>query len=157
MNRLNQKVYGQIEAWQQPPLERRYPYVYLDGLYLKRSWGGSYENVSILVAMAVNEDGEREVIGASERLREDKESWQNFLISLKERGLSGTQLLIGDKCLGLLEAVHTVYSKPRYQRCIVHFTRNVLSVVLRRKMKLIAAMLRAIRAQEDRQAARSKI
>lgn len=156
VSRLNQKVYTQIDVWRQRPLELSYPYVYLDGIYLKRSWGGSYENVAILVAMAVNENGEREVIGACEGLREDKESWLGFLRELKERGLRGTQLFIGDKCLGLLEAINTVYPTSSYQRCTVHFYRNVMSVVPRSKMKLVAAMLKAIHAQEDRQAARAK-
>ena len=156
VSRLNQKVYVQIEAWRQRPLELSYPYVYLDGIYLKRSWGGSYENVAILVAMAVNEEGEREVLGACEGMKEDKESWLNFLRDLKARGLRGTQLFIGDKNLGLLEAVHTVYPTARYQRCTVHFYRNVMSVVPRSKVKLVAAMLKAIHAQEDREAARAK-
>ena len=102
-----------------------YPYVYLDGIYLKRNWGGSYENVAVLVAMAVNSDGQREVIGAAEGMKEDKESWLNFLVGLKSRGLTGTQLFIGDKCLGLLEAVNTVYPDAKYQRLslihICHF------------------------------------
>jgi transposase-like protein len=156
VSRLNQKVYVQIEAWRQRPLELSYPYVYLDGIYLKRSWGGSYENVAILVAMAVNEEGEREVLGACEGMKEDTESWLNFLRDLKARGLRGTQLFIGDKNLGLLEAVHTVYPTARYQRCTVHFYRNVMSVVPRSKVKLVAAMLKAIHAQEDREAARAK-
>ena len=156
VSRLNQKVYTQIDEWRKRPLELAYPYVYLDGIYLKRSWGGSYENVAILVAMAVNEEGEREVIGAAEGLREDKESWLGFLRDLKTRGLQGTQLFIGDKCLGLLEAVNTTFPQAKYQRCTVHFYRNVMSVVPRGKMKLVAAMLKAIHAQEDRQAARAK-
>jgi len=156
VSRLNQKVYTQIDEWRKRPLELAYPYVYLDGIYLKRSWGGSYENVAILVAMAVNEEGEREVIGAAEGLREDKESWLGFLRDLTTRGLRGTQLFIGDKCLGLLEAVNTIFPQAKYQRCTVHFYRNVMSVVPRGKMKLVAAMLKAIHAQEDRQAARAK-
>ncbi len=156
VSRLNQKVYTQIDEWRKRPLELAYPYVYLDGIYLKRSWGGSYEHVAILVAMAVNEEGEREVIGAAEGLREDKESWLGFLRDLTTRGLRGTQLFIGDKCLGLLEAVNTIFPQAKYQRCTVHFYRNVMSVVPRGKMKLVAAMLKAIHAQEDRQAARAK-
>ncbi len=156
VSRLNQKVYSQIDEWRQRPLVMNYPYVYLDGIYLKRNFAGNFENVAILIAMAVNEEGEREVIGACEGLREDKESWMNFLRDLRERGLRGTQLFIGDKCLGLLEAVHTTYPDARYQRCSVHFTRNVLTVVPRGQMKLVAAMLRAIHAQEDRQAAIAK-
>lgn len=156
ISKLNQKVYVKIEEWRSRPLLMAYPYVYLDGIYLKRCWGGSYENVAILVAMAVNADGQREVIGAAEGMREDKESWLNFLVSMKERGLHGTRLFIGDKCLGLREAIHTVYPDARYQRCTVHFYRNVFSVVPKSKSKTVAAMLKAIHAQEDKKAAREK-
>jgi putative transposase len=156
ISKLNQKVYGKIEEWRQRQLLLDYPYVYLDGIYLKRNWGGSYENVSILVAMAVNEEGQREVIGAAEGMKEDQESWLNFLKSLKERGLRGVRLFIGDKCLGLLGAINTVFPQAQYQRCTVHFYRNVFSVVPRGKVKDVAAMLKAIHAQEDRLAALEK-
>lgn len=156
VSQLNKKVYGHIDTWRNRPLQGKYPYVYLDGIYLKRNWGGEYENVAILIAMAVNEDGYREVIGASEGMKEDKASWREFIKSLKERGLSGTQLFIGDKCLGLLEAVHEVFPDAKYQRCNVHFYRNVFSVTPRSKMKEVAAMLKAIHAQEDKAAAKEK-
>jgi len=156
VSKLNQKVYGHIDTWRNRSLQRKYPYVYLDGIYLKRNWGGEYENVAILIAMAVNEDGFREVIGASEGMKEDKTSWLEFIKSLKERGLSGTQLFIGDKCLGLLEAVNETYPEAKFQRCNVHFYRNVFSVTPRSKMKEVAAMLKAIHAQEDKEAAKEK-
>ena len=157
VSRLNGKVYEQIEAWRQRPLEGSYPYVYLDGIYLKRNWGGTYENVAVLVAMAVNQRGEREVIGAAEGMKEDKESWLSFLRHLKERGLQGTQLFVADKCAGLVESMGEVFPQARYQRCIVHFYRNVLSVVPRKKSREVAAMLKAIHAQEDKAAAMKKI
>ncbi|MRR30543.1 IS256 family transposase, partial [bacterium] len=156
VSELNKKVYVHIEEWRNRPLQLKYPYVYLDGIYLKRNWGGEYENVSVLVAMAVNEDGYREVIGAAEGMKEDKASWLMFLKSLKERGLDGAQLFVGDKCLGLLEAVNTVFPDAKYQRCTVHFYRNVFSVTPRTKVKLVAAMLKAIHAQEDLKSAKAK-
>jgi transposase-like protein len=157
MSRLNGKVYEQIEVWRQRELSGSYPYVYLDGIYLKRNWGGEYENVAILIAMAVNQRGEREVIGATEGMKEDKESWLSFLRHLKERGLQGTQLFIADKCSGLIEAMAEVFPQARYQRCVVHFYRNVFSVVPRKKAKEVAAMLKAIHAQEDKGADLKKI
>lgn len=156
VSELNKKVYVRIEEWRQRPLQGKYPYVYLDGIYLKRNWGGEYENVAILVAMAVNQDGFREVIGSAEGMKEDRDSWLNFLKSLKERGLDGTQLFIGDRCLGLLEAVHEVFPAAKFQRCTVHFYRNVFSVTPRSKVKLVAAMLKAIHAQEDKASALEK-
>lgn len=157
ISELNKKAYVHIEEWRNRPLTGgKYPYVYVDGIYLKRNWGGEYENVSILVALGVNEDGYREVIGASEGMKEDKASWQTFFQWLKERGLDGTQLIVGDRCLGMLEAAAEVFPQAKYQRCTVHFYRNVFSVTPRGKMKLVAKMLKAIHAQESKAAARKK-
>jgi len=156
ISKLNKKVYLHIENWRNRPLNGEYPYVYLDGIYLKRNWGGEYENVSILVALAVNNDGYREILGAAEGSKEDKESWLNFLRHLKERGLKGTQLFISDKCLGVVETLGEIFPDARWQRCIVHFYRNIFSVVPTGKVKLVAAMLKAIHAQEDLTSAREK-
>lgn len=157
ISELNKKAYVHIEDWRNRPLQGgKYPYVYVDGIYLKRNWGGEYENVSILVAIAVNEDGYREVIGAQEGMKEDKSSWTEFLKWLKERGLDGVKLIVGDKCLGMLESVAEVFPEAKYQRCAVHFYRNIFSVTPRSKMKLVAKMLKAIHAQESKAAAREK-
>jgi transposase-like protein len=134
----------------------RYPYVYVDGIYLRRNWGGEYEYVAILVAIAVNEDGYREVLGAAEGMKEDKDSWVRFFQWLRERGLNGVKLIVGDKCQGMLEAVGEVFPEAKYQRYVVHFYRNVFSVVPKSKVKLVAKMLKAIHAQESKKAAREK-
>jgi len=156
VSELNKKAYINIEEWRNRPLKWDYPYVYLDGIYLKRNWGGEYENVAILVALAVNEEGCREIIGACEGGKEDKVSWLNFLRHLKKRGLKGTQLFIGDKCLGLVEALGETFPEAKYQRCVVHFYRNMLCVTPNSKSREVAAMLKAIHAQEDKAAAREK-
>lgn len=156
VSNLNKKVYGHIETWRNRPLQDSYPYVYLDGIYLKRNWGGEVANVSVLVALAVDSEGFRDIIGACEGAKEDKESWLNFLRNLKERGLKGTQLFIGDKCLGLVESIAEIFPEAYFQRCVVHFYRNVFSVTPHSKMTEVAAMLKAIHAQEDLQSAREK-
>ena len=157
ISELNKKAYVHIEDWRNRPLQGgKYPYVYVDGIYLRRNWGGKYENVAILVAIAVNEDGYREVLGAAEGMKEDKASWVSFFQWLKGRGLEGVQLVVGDKCLGMLEAVGEVFPEAKYQRCVVHFCRNVFSSVPRTKGKLVAKMLKAIHAQESRTAAQAK-
>jgi len=156
VSELNQKIYGRIEAWRNRPIEGEHPYVYLDGICLKRSWGGEVRNVSVLVAIGVGRDGYREVLGVCEGTKEDKEGWRNFLRHLKQRGLKGARLLVSDKCLGLVEALGEFYPDARWQRCVVHWYRNVLSVVPKAKSKQVAAMLKAIHAQEDREAARKK-
>lgn len=83
-------------------------------------------------------------------------SWTEFFKWLRSRGLSGVQLVIGDKCLGMLESIGEVYPDAKYQRCIVHFYRNMFSVVPRSKMKSVAKMLKAIHSQESKKAAREK-
>ena len=78
ISELNKKAYVHIEDWRNRPLQGGlYPYVYVDGIYLRRNWGGEFENVAILVAIAVNEDGYREVLGAAEGMKEDKASFTN--------------------------------------------------------------------------------
>ena len=153
---LNQKIYTQIEQWRMKSIEGKHPYVYLDGLWLKRSWGGEVKNVSVLVAVGVNEDGYREILGVAEGTKEDKASWRNFLRYLKERGLSGPRLIVSDKCLGLVEALGEFYPEAQWQRCTVHFYRNVWTAVPSGKVKEVSAMLKAIHAQEDIEAAKSK-
>ena len=148
---LNKKAYVHIEGWRNRPLQGgRYPYVYVDGIYLRRNWGGEYENVAILVAIAANEDGFREVLGAIEGMKEDKASWVSFFQWLRGRGLDGVKLIVGDKCMGMLEAVGEVFPDAKYQRCTVHFYRNVFSVVPKFKVKIVAKMLKAIHAQESK-------
>jgi transposase-like protein len=157
ISELNKKAYVNIEKWRNRPLRTtQYPYVYVDGLYLKRNWGGSYENVSVLTAIGVTADGHREVLGAAEGMKEDKSSWLEFFKWLKGRGLSGVRLIVGDKCLGMVEAAMTVYPQAKYQRCIVHFYRNVFSVVPKSKSTITAKMLKAIHAQESKEASLEK-
>ncbi len=156
ISNLNKKAYGNIEAWRSRPLTEEYPYIYVDGIFLKRCWGEEYENVSILVAIGVNADGYREIIGAAEGLKEDLESWKNFFIWLKQRGLKGVKLVIGDRALGMVEAIGQVFGNVKYQRCTVHFYRNVFTAVPNGKVKEVASMLKAIHAQEDKAAALEK-
>ena len=156
VSELNQKIYVHIDAWRNRPIEGEHAYVFLDGIWLKRAWGGEVENVAVLVAIAVDSDGYREILGVCEGTKEDKESWRNFLRHLKERGLRGVRLVISDKCLGLVEALGEFFPEARWQRCMVHWYRNVFTAVPKGKVKVVAAMLKAIHAQEDREAARRK-
>jgi putative transposase len=157
VSELNKKIYEKIEEWRNTPIEGSHAYVYLDGIWMKRSWGGSVKNVSILVAIGVNEEGFREILGVMEGAKEDKESWTRFLRHLKERGLSGVRLVVSDKCLGLVESLADFYPESEWQRCAVHFYRNVWSFVPKSKVGEVTAMLKAIHAQEDREAALIKV
>ena len=98
----------------------------MDGIYLRRNWGGEYENGAILVAIAINEDGFREVLGAAEGMKEDKASWVSFFQWLRGRGLDGVKLI------------------------------KIFSVVPKSKVKIVAKMLKAIHAQESKKASREK-
>jgi len=156
VSKLNQKVYKHIEAWRNRPIEGEFPYVYLDGVVLKRSWAGEVRNVSVLVAIGVGSDGYRRILGVAEGHKEDKSGWGGFLRHLKERGLKGVRLIISDACLGLKESAHDYYPDAEWQRCMVHFYRNVFSHVPNAKVKEVARMLKAIHAQESLAAARIK-
>jgi putative transposase len=157
VSRLNQKIYKHIEAWRNRQIVGDFPYVYLDGVILKRSWSGEIKNVSVLVAIGVGVDGFRQILGVAEGEKEDLEGWRGFLRHLKDRGLSGVRLIISDACRGLIEAAAEVFPKTDWQRCTVHFYRNVFSHAPNNKVAEVARMLKAIHAQEDRAAALTKI
>lgn len=122
VSNLNERAFASIEAWRQRPLEGDCPYVFVDGIYLKRSRGGSYESVAVPVAIGVNSAGDREVIGCAEGYTESADSWREFFSWLKGRGLSGVRLVTGDKCAGMLGAPGEVFPGARYQRCTVNTT-----------------------------------
>jgi transposase-like protein len=153
---LNQKIYGKINEWRERPLVGDFPYVFLDGIWLKRSWGGEVKNVSVLVAIGVSQSGYREILAVSEGAKEDSASWTNFLREMKQRGLKGVELFVSDKCLGLVENLADFFPEAKWQRCVVHFYRNVWTAVPTGKVKEVAAMLKAIHAQEDAKAAKEK-
>ena len=156
VSNLNDKAFEAVEEWRSRPLTCTYPYVFIDGIYLKRSWGGAFENVAVMVAIGVNDDGYREVIGAAEGYTESAECWRDFLAWLKGRGLSGVRMITGDKASAMTGAIAEVFPDATYQRCTVHFYRNVLSKVPKTKRRLVAEMLKAIHAQESFEASVEK-
>ena len=80
MDSVSVRRFEDIEEWRSRPLTEEYPYVYVDGVYLKRSWGGEIQNVAALVAIGVNNEGYREILGAAEGMKENHESWKNFFV-----------------------------------------------------------------------------
>jgi putative transposase len=156
VSELNQQLYERIEKWRNEPIEGDFAYVALDGIWLKRCWGSEVKNVAVLVAIGVDHEGYRHVLGVCEGAKEDTESWRKFLRHLKERGLQGVRLVTSDKCLGLVETLGEFYPEADWQRCVVHWYRNVGSEVPRHRMREVMAMLKAIHAQEDREAAEKK-
>ena len=150
------RIYGEIDQWRTRPLESEYPYVFVDGVWHKRSWGGRVENVSVLVAIGINAEGHREVIGVTEGMREDSASWEQFFRGMIERGLKGVRLVVGDRCAGLVATVGSMLPKAKYQRCMVHFMRNVLSKVPPIHREWASAALKAVFAMESRESALDK-
>lgn len=156
VSNLNEKAFASVEEWRNRPLERAYPYVYVDGIYLKRSWGGAYENVAVMVAIGVNDDGYREVIGAAEGFTESSECWRDFLSWLRSRGLHGVRMIVGDKASGMVGSIAEVFPDTAHRRCTARFYRNVLARVPKSRRAAVAAMLKAIHAMESRGAAEAK-
>jgi transposase-like protein len=141
VSELNKKLYEKLETWLSRPIEGRHRYVFMDGMWLKRTWGGEVENVSVLIAIGVDEKGFREVLAVREGSKEDAESWRSFLRHLKERGLCSVELVVSDRSPGLLETLADFFPEAKWQRCATHFYRNVLNAVPRGKRKPVAAAL----------------
>ena len=127
LKKIYKKIYKEIDEWRKRPLESECPYVFVDGVWRKLSWGGSVENVSVLVAIGVSTEGRREAIAVDEGMREDAAGWERFFRSVIERGLRGVGLVVGDRCAGLVSTVNSMPPNARYQRCMVRFMRDVLS------------------------------
>ncbi|NLT12731.1 MAG: IS256 family transposase [Clostridiales bacterium] len=153
VSNINQKLYERIHAWRNESLEAEYPYVYFDGICLKRSWAGEVTTVSVLVAIGVDREGYRKILGIVEGGKEDKAGWNMMMRHLKERGLKRIKLIISDKCIGLVESAEEHFPKAKWQRCVVHFYRNVFSVIPSGKVKPVSMLLKAIHAQECRESA----
>ncbi|MBW3078686.1 IS256 family transposase [Bifidobacterium simiiventris] len=150
------RVYADIDAWRERPLTQEYPYVFMDGVWHKRCWGGAVENVSVLVAIGVGADGRREVLAVAEGMKEDAESWREFITGMVARGLKGVRLVTGDRCAGLVAAVGELLPGARYQRCMVHFERNVLAKVNPGNRDWAADALKAVFSMENRDKALEK-
>ena len=150
------KVYADIDEWRGRPLEQDYPYLFMDGVWHKRCWGGSVENVSILVAVGVGMDGRREVLSVAEGMKENSESWREFIKGMLARGLKGVRLVTGDRCAGLVAAVNELLPGARYQRCMVHFERNILAKVNPKNRDWAADAPKAIFSMESRDKALEK-
>src|SRR5215212_9482440 len=156
VSNLNKKIYAKIEAWRNRPIEGEHPYLFLDGIVMKRSWAGEVRNISLLVAIGVTAEGYREILGICEGAKEDKFGWSAFLRHLVNRGLKGVELITSDACRGLVESLGEYLPQAQWQRCVVHFYRNVFSHVPATKVRDVSHKLKAIHAQENRAAAEAK-
>jgi transposase-like protein len=127
VSRMAAVLDAEVEAFRKRTLEGEFPYLWLDAMYLKVREGGRIVSKAVLVAFGVNGDGQREVLGLAVTHGEMERCWRSFLASLVERGLSGVQLVISDAHQGLRNAIAAVLTGTTWQRCYVHFLRDVSS------------------------------
>jgi putative transposase len=157
VSRICQELDEVVRAFRERPLEGGYPYVWLDALYVKVRQNHRIVNMAVVVALGVQENGEREVLGLAVGGSEEASFWQQFLRSLVrrglQRGLKGVQLVISDAHEGLRTAIGQVLSGASWQRCRVHFMRNLLAYVPQGDKSVAAAFVRTVFAQPDRKAA----
>jgi transposase-like protein len=146
-----------VEAFRNRPLEGRYPYLWLDALYLKVRQDHRIVSQALIVAIAVRDTGDREILGVSLGQSEEYAFWLDFLRGLVRRGLTGVQLVTSDAHEGLKAAVDHVLSDATWQRCRVHFMRNVLAHIPKGSKSVVAAALRTIFAQPDKAAATQQL
>ncbi|MBU1675120.1 IS256 family transposase [bacterium] len=149
VSRMAQVLDGQVDEFRQRQLDVEYPYLWLDALYIKVREGTRVVSKAVLVAYGVNQNGEREVIGLGLAYGEMYECWKRFLEGLLERGLRGTLLVISDSHTGLKKAIQDTLVGTTWQRCTVHFMRNVLSSVGKAAQGFAAAALRTIFSQTN--------
>lgn len=157
VSRICGELDEEVNKWRQRPLEGEYPYLWLDATYVKVREGGVVISQAIVIAYGVRETGEREVLGIDVGLGEDGAFWTEFLRGLISRGLHGVRLVISDAHLGLREAIATVLGGAAWQRCRVHFMRNALSRVPRAAQNEVAATIRSIFAQPDKESAHRQL
>jgi putative transposase len=142
-----------VQDFRHRPLEDEYPYVWLDALYLKVRQNHRVVSLAVVVAVGVTQEGGRTILGFDVGASEEQAFWLQFLRSLVKRGLKGVHLVISDAHEGLKAAINTVFAGASWQRCRVHFVRNVLAHIPKGDKAMMAAAVRTIFAQPDRKAA----
>jgi len=153
VSRITKSLDELVQDFRQRPLEDEYPYVWLDALYLKVRQNHRVVSLAVVVAVAVTHEGTRTILGFDVGASEEEAFWLQFLRSLVERGLKGVQLVISDAHEGLKAAVRAVFAGTSWQRCRVHFVRNVLAHIPKGDKAMMAAAVRTIFAQPNRTAA----
>lgn len=157
VSRICAELDGMVEQFRHRPLECDYPYLWLDATYLKVRENGRVLSMAAVVAIGVRATGEREVLGLDLGPAEDGAFWLSFLRSLVARGLQGVRLVISDAHEGLKTAIAAALGEASWQRCRVHFMRNVLSHVPKAAQSVVGAAVRSVFAQQDLEAAREQM
>ena len=146
-----------VSKFKNRPITNECPYIYLDATFPKVRESGTVCSAALLIAVAVNKSGDREVLGFEIYPSESEESWADFIESLKSRGLSGVKLAISDAHTGLKSAITKKLAGTQWQRCRVHFMRNVLAQVPQKQKGLVSAIVRTIFTAENKQEAKKQL
>ncbi len=147
-----------LTAFRTRPLDHtRFPYMYLDATYCKARVNHQIVSRAVVVATGITEDGGREVLGVMVGDSETEVFWAEFLRSLRERGLTGVRLVLSDSHSGLVKAIRKVMLGAAWQRCRVHFLRNVFAVIPKEAAEMVAATIRTIFAQPTQDAVRTQL
>ncbi len=158
VSRICARLDEQVAAYDTRPLDHTaFPYVFLDATYCKARVNGRVVSQAVVIATGVTADGRREVLGSKVGDSENTVFWTGFLRDLRERGLGGVQLVISDHHRGLINAIDTVFLGAAWQRCRVHFMRNVLARVTKGESAMVAAAVRTIFAQPTAQMVRDQV
>ena len=155
VSRLCGEIDGKIADFLNRPLEGDWPYVWLDATYVKGRRDGHVVSVAVIIAVGVNGDGRREVLGMAIGASEAETFWTDFLRSLARRGLRGVKLVVSDAHLGLKAAVAKVLNAS-WQRCRVHFMRNAVAHAGKQGRRVVSAFIGTAFAQDDAEAARAQ-
>ena len=153
VSRIAGRLDAELSAFRNRRLEMAYPYLYLDATYLKVNWGSHVGDLALLVVIGVNAQGFREVLAVESAAGEKKEAYRNLLKGLLQRGLTGVQLVISDDHESIKAAVQIELPSARWQRCIVHFERNILCHVPASDMAEVANDLKGIFAVHRKESA----
>lgn len=158
VSRICAQLDTDLDAFRNRPLDHvEFPYVFADATYIKGRVNGRVVSRAVVIATGVTRTGDREVLGVAVGDSEDGAFWTAFLQGLRARGLHGVQLVISDHHLGLKAAIASVFIGAAWQRCRVHFMRNVLSRVPKASAEMVAAAVRTIFAQPDADHVRSQL
>ena len=153
VNRLNQTLTEQYEAWRERSLLTHYCIIYLDGIHFTVRHGAKTDATMILTALGVDLEGSREVLAFRACAEEDKDGWSCLLRDLRARGVSEIDLIVTDGHDGLLAAVSSLFPATPRQRCLVHKQRNVMNAIPKREQQEVATELAGIWKQENRESA----
>ena len=155
VSRLCEEIDGRVQTFLERPIEGDWPYLWIDATYVKVRQDGRIVSVAVIIAVAVNTDGRREVLGMDIGASEAETFWTDFLRKLKRRGLAGVKLVISDAHEGIRAAVGKVF-RATWQRCRVHFMRNVLAHAGKSGRRVVAAFIATAFAQDNADAAKTQ-